>query len=287
MIPIKFTDWWNGYDPKADPFFHDFLFNNYDLKFSENPEVIFSFVPYFGRNEADKYPNAKKVYYSGEYITNEVIHSILDKGHYLIYSAAIDHPNYLQMGEMEKYRFYGQELKYEIPEKKRFCSFIYQSNRFENICKREEFCKKLSEYKRVDCMGRSLHNHDEPRLAGRYNGPSNSGLGKSNIDVIKDYKFNIGYENRSYPGYLTEKIWWGFLANTISIYWGDTNVYDTFHRGSFICRHDYDSNKDMIEYIKYLDQNEDAYNEVLVSPKIKDKYRFSDERIIKFFNKIL
>ena len=64
-------------------------------------------------------------------------------------------------------------------------------------------------------------------------------------------------------------------------------MYDTFHRGSFICRHDYDSNKDMIEYIKYLDQNEDAYNEVLVSPKIKDKYRFSDERIIKFFDKIL
>ena len=69
----------------------------------------------------EKYPDAKKIYYSGEYIPNDVIHSILDKGHYLIYSAAIDHPNYLQMGEMERSRFYGQKLKYEIPKKKRFC----------------------------------------------------------------------------------------------------------------------------------------------------------------------
>ena len=291
MLKVKFTDWWKGFDPKKDPLFYGFLFNNYQLQianlFSRNPDILLSNVPVFGKENAKKYPKAKKIYYSGEFIPDETIYNILSQGHYLIYSKKIDHPNYLQLGEMERQMFYGKELKYEIPKKKKFCSFIYHSNRTEEICKREAFCLKLNEKKNVDCLGKSLGNIIDSRLTRRNTKAHDGGFGTSNINVIKEYKFNIAYENRSEPGYLTEKIWWGFLANTISIYWGDPDVYDTFNEGSFLCRHDYKNDEELIEHILYLDKNDKEYNKMLVSEKIKNPYRFSEKRLKQFFDKIL
>lgn len=291
MKKVKFTDWWKGFDPKKDPLFYDFLFSNYSLKMtnilSRKPDVLFSNVPFFGTREARKYPNTTKIFYSGEFISDETIYSILNQGHYLIYSKSIDHPNYLQLGEIERLMFFGQNLKYEIPVKKRFCSFIYHSNKTEHICKREEFCLKLDKIKSVDRLGNSLRNQTDSRLNPRFTKKSNGGFGITNINVIKDYKFNIAYENRSERGYLTEKIWWGFLANTISVYWGDPDVYDTFNKGSFLCRHDYNSDEELIENIIHLDNNDKDYNEMLLSEKIKNEYRFSEERLKEFFNKIL
>lgn len=291
MHTVKFTDWWRGFKPKKDPLFYEFLFNNYPLKmansFSRNPGVLFCNVPVFGKENAKRYPKATRIYYSGEFIPDETIYSILNQGHYLIYSKNIDHPNYLQLGEIERQMFFGQELKYEIPEKKRFCSFIYYSNRNEAVCKREAFCLKLNEKKTVDCLGKSLRNATDNRLNKRNRKTHNGGMGINNINVIKDYKFNIAYENRSEPGYLTEKIWWGFLANTISIYWGDPDVYETFNQGSFLCRHDYKSDEELIEHILYLDNNDKEYCKMLLFKKVKNPLRFSEKRLKKFFDKIL
>ena len=291
MLKVKYTDWWKGFNPKKDPLFYDFLFSNYPLKmasvFNKKPDILISNVPYYGTEDALKYPHAKKIYYSGEFISDETIYSILNKGHYLIYSKNIDHPNYLQLGGIERNMFYGQEIKYEIPDKKRFCSFIYYSNANENLCKREAFCLKLNKRKTVDRLGKSLNNKIDSRLSPRFTAKHSGGLGISNINVVKDYKFNIAFENRSEPGYLTEKIWWGFLANTISIYWGDPDVYETFNKDSFLCRHDYESDEELIEHILYLDKNNKAYEEMLISEKIRDKSRFSKERIVNFFNKAL
>ena len=108
-------------------------------------------------------------------------------------------------------------------------------------------------------------------------------MGINNINVIKDYKFNIAYENRSEPGYLTEKIWWGFLANTISIYWGDSDGYETFNQGSFLCRYDYNSEEELIEHILYLDNNDKEYGKMLLSEKIKNPFRFSEKKAKKIF----
>ena len=41
------------------------------------------------------------------------------------------------------------------------------------------------------------------------------------LKIISNHKFNIAFENSSYPGYVTEKITDAFIANTIPIYWGD------------------------------------------------------------------
>lgn len=294
MIRVKFTDWWKGFEWNLDPTFHDLLFSNFDIRNdNENPNLIIYSVFWRGGKcqglaEADnpKYKEAIKVCYCGESMPEDVIKNILEKGHYLIYSKRIDHPRYLRMSDMERSNFYGCDTSVldssDIPSKKSFCSFIFASRNPH----RESFAQELSQYKRVDCLGKRLNNTKNNNLTGRYTGPSCSGLGPSNVEVLKPYKFNICFENKSLRGYTTEKIWWGFLSKTVSIYWGDPDIYQDFNRGSFLCRNDYGSNEEFIQKIKQLDNDDEAYLSMVNTYPISDKSILDKQKIINFFGKI-
>ena len=294
MIRVKFTDWWKGFEWNLDPTFHDLLFSNFDIRNdNENPNLIIYSVFWRGGKcqglaEADnpKYKEAIKVCYCGESMPEDVIKNILEKGHYLIYSKRIDHPRYLRMSDMERSNFYGCDTSVldssDIPSKKSFCSFIFASRNPH----RESFAQELSQYKRVDCLGKRLNNTKNNNLTGRYTGPSCSGLGPSNVEVLKPYKFNICFENKSLRGYTTEKIWWGFLSKTVSIYWGDPDIYQDFNRGSFLCRNDYGTNEEFIQKIKQLDNDDEAYLSMVNTYPISDKSILDKQKIINFFGKI-
>jgi len=295
MMRVKFTDWWKGFEWKLDPTFHDLLFHNFHIQNDdENPNLIIYSVFWKGGKcqglpEADnpKYKDAIKVCYCGESMPEHVIENILAKGHYLIYSKRIDHPRYLRMSDMERSNFYGCDTSVlyqtNIPTKNSFCSFIFASRNPH----RENFTLKLSsQYKKVDCLGKRLNNKKSNILSGRYSGPSSSGLGPSNVEVLKPYKFNICFENKSIRGYTTEKIWWGFLSKTVSLYWGDPDIYQDFNQGSFLCRNDYKSDEEFIEKIKELDNDDDAYLSMLNTHPIADKSILDKEKIINFFTKI-
>ena len=117
-------------------------------------------------------------------------------------------------------------------------------------------------------------------------GPSSSGLGPSNVEVLKPYKFNVCFENKSLQGYTTEKIWWGFLAKTVSLYWGDPDIHQDFNRESFLCRNDYRSDEEFIEKIRELDNDDDAYLKMLKTHPIVDKSVLDKQKITNFFEKI-
>ena len=53
------------------------------------------------------------------------------------------------------------------------------------------------------------------------------------LETIKDYKYSICVENSYHPGYVTEKLIDGYLANTIPIYWGGINN-TLFNTNAFI-----------------------------------------------------
>ncbi|WP_281650799.1 glycosyltransferase family 10 [Helicobacter bilis] len=76
--------------------------------------------------------------------------------------------------------------------------------------KRDMFFEALSKYKRVDSGGRWKNN-----IGGNVD---------DKIEWLKSYKFNLCFENSSYPGYLTEKLFDAFLAGCVPIYWGDTSL---------------------------------------------------------------
>ncbi|MWV63070.1 alpha-1,3-fucosyltransferase [Helicobacter saguini] len=98
----------------------------------------------------------------------------------------------------------------DIKFKTKFCGYMVSNVWHPFTDTREEVFKALNEYKKVDSGGKHANN-----------------IGfaiKNKIEWLKDYKFNLCFENSSYPGYLTEKLFDAFAAGCVPIYWGDTSL---------------------------------------------------------------
>ena len=138
----------------------------------------------------------------------------------------------------------------EIKEKRKFCNFIY-SNASAGI-ERENFFKRLSQYKRVDSGGKFLNNMDGKLVGDKY-------------EFQKQYKFSIAFENSSTSGYTTEKILQAFAAGTIPIYWGNPRVAEDFNPCSFINCHEYGNYDEVIEKVKEVDNDDEMYLQYIQS----------------------
>ena len=296
---VQLQNWWPNFDFNSDYLIKKVLRNKFNAKIvKDKPDLILYSV--FGWDEKKSWLRRKKILpnwdekipkvcYSGERLSDEIIEEILDRGDFLIYSKRLDHPRYLRLTETEKNGWYDINPKEYISapatNKTKFCSFIYYSKRKH----RESFCKELMKYKTIDCLGKSLNNATSQNLSPRHSiqNPGLSTIGISNIEVLKKYKFNIAYENVPQCGYLTEKIWLGFLARTINIYYGDPTVHESFNKGSFLCRDDFKSDKQLINTIKELDNDTNAYNEMLNKWPVRDEQMLNESYLINFISSII
>lgn len=96
----------------------------------------------------------------------------------------------------------------DIESKNKFCAFLVTNSFAPYTNLRDECFEKLCEYKKVDSGGKHKNNIGH-RVGDK-------------LQWLKNYKFNICFENSSYPGYLTEKLFDAFAAKCVPIYWGDT-----------------------------------------------------------------
>ena len=158
---------------------------------------------------------------------------------------------------------------------RKFCSMVVSNNNYASPL-RKEFFEELSKYKRVDSAGKYLNN-----MGGGYL--------EDKQTFISQYKFNIAFENSSVPGYTTEKIMHAMAADTLPIYWGNPLVGKDFNPRSFVNLQDFKSIKECVDYIVFLDQNDEAYLEILHEDKFNPEGNYKDykERIRTFFEHIL
>jgi hypothetical protein len=101
------------------------------------------------------------------------------------------------------------------------------------------------------------------------------------LNIFSKYKFIICYENSYAPGYITEKIFNCFFAQTIPIYKGSPIIEQYINPNAFI---DARNLNKTINLIKKLNLNESTYNEYISEEKISPYY--SDEnyqQILKDF----
>lgn len=137
---------------------------------------------------------------------------------------------------------------------RKFCSFL--SSNHSQLANRNELVNFISKYKKV-CSGGKINN--------------NIGyIVQNKLEFIKNYKFNISAENSIYKGYTTEKIYEAFLANTIPIYFGNSEIHKDFNPKSFIDLNHFGGYEDALKFIVKLDQNDALYLEMLNQPKILD-----------------
>ena len=80
------------------------------------------------------------------------------------------------------------------------------------------------------------------------------------------FKFGIAFENSSKSGYTTEKILHALGAGTIPIYWGDPRVGEDFNEERFINCHAYGSFTEVVEEVRRLDNDDEAYLAMLQKP---------------------
>ncbi len=162
-----------------------------------------------------------------------------------------------------------------LQNKSRFCTFVVSNGKADEI--RTQFFDFLSQYSRVDSGGRYKNNIGNP-VVDKY-------------AFLKEGKFNIAFENSSTNGYITEKLIQAFAAHTIPIYWGDERIslpLDKMGGGinpkSFINMHKYESYKEVLETIYFLDTHDEAYLSMLSEPVFLDKnhQKIFDEKLENF-----
>ncbi len=95
------------------------------------------------------------------------------------------------------------------------------------------------------------------------------------INVIKNYKFDIVYENcKDQNGYLTERLFDTFAAGCVPVYWGSKNIGTYIPLSCLIMRNAFASDDHLYSYLKNMKEEEyvryqDAIRAFLISKEIK------------------
>ncbi|MCH5229130.1 MAG: glycosyltransferase [Muribaculaceae bacterium] len=132
-----------------------------------------------------------------------------------------------------------------------------------------EFFHKLNEYKTIDCGGKWNNNV--------------GGAISDKLDFIKNYKFNIAFENTKVDGYVTEKIIEPLVAQTIPIYWGSNSVKNEFGEGSYINVSDFKSLDDAVNFVIKLDLDNSLYLQTLTKrASLPLSYEQWNDKILNF-----
>ena len=269
-IKIKFVDFFSGFDQTNNGIFI-LLSRFFDFEISDNPDFIFYSV--WGNGHLEY--SCTKIFITGEnirpnfYLCDYAIgFDFLDKENYLRL------PLYVYWKDLNHRRLIFPAFNKVIEDhpKSKFCCFVVSNPK---SIKRIDFFKKLSQYQIVDSGGKVENNIGY--------------LVSNKLEFMSPYKFMIAFENSSYPGYVTEKIYECFFTNTIPIYWGSPTLSRDFNSDRIINRVDYNSDEELIEKIKYLDENQEAYLQFISQPVFNNNEPnsyFSEESIESFFNKI-
>lgn len=90
--------------------------------------------------------------------------------------------------------------------------------------------------------------------------------------ILKDYRFNLCFENTAFYNYMTEKIWDSISNYCLPIYFSkNTNIYKLFPKDSFVDYNQFESIEAMFsfiesmsndEYIKRINKCIDVYNSI-------------------------
>lgn len=260
-IRIWFTDFWKNFDP-SDNWFYHFLSTHFQVELDErSPEVLI--YSKFGNRFRDY--NCIRVFFTGENIRPNFWECD--------YALSFD---YLDRNNQQRFPLYGiytppepeALLSPKMPfeqmrqQKKHFCCFVVSAATNQH---RIDFFQQLSAKMFVHSGGKLLNNIGGP-VADK-------------LDFIKDFRYIIAFENSSYPGYTTEKIYQPMFTNTIPIYWGNELIGRDFNTRSFINVHDYPNNEAVIDHLMELERDENKYRALYEQPW------FNNNRVNEFINR--
>lgn len=252
MLKVKFCD----YEPFMieNNFILDTLKKFCEVELSDNPDIVFYSV--FG-NQHKKY-NCTKVFVCAEACApdfNEADYAIsscdMSFGKRHVYYPFYFMHNIDKLINTNRYDLFDER-------KQKFCNFIYSHTASRGGVLRNSFCEQLMEYKTVDCLGKVLHNAEDPLLGDRFA----SNWNERKINVLKKYKFTIAFENTHLYGYSTEKIIDPLLAGSIPIYFGNDGLKRFISSDAYIDANPYQNNlSGLVELVAKIDADDGLYSQ--------------------------
>jgi hypothetical protein len=275
LLKLGFIDYFSTI---AD-FFVDTLSKTFDvIRDDNNPDYLIFCDENFGQqNHKFNDRNVIKIFYTGENRRPQYYPC-----HYSISFDEDNDRNYrLPLYVFQNWELTEVEKLPKINELRRKISSVSEKNGFCSFVVRNPYCQErnsmfhlLSQYKKIDSVGSHLNN------MGYVLGGNHS----KKLEFLSQRKFSLCYENSSYPGYLTEKLFESLYANTIPIYWGSSTASLEFNPKALISRHDFDSDEQMIARIIELDSDNEQYNAMLREPIFNDENKYMDlNRFNKWF----
>ena len=244
-IRVNFYGFYKGFNPH-DNFILDAIQKVGPVEVSNKPDYVFYSV---FDNEYLLYDQAVRIFFTGENIAPNF--QLCD------YAIGFER---LEFGDRYlRFPFYYGDSQYrndllrakqkhtDITQgllNRKFCSFVYSNADTDGM--RNNLFRQLCSYHQVDSGGKLLNNTDNRYVSDKF-------------EFEKGYKFSIACENSSHLGYCTEKILQSFGAKTVPIYYGDKSVGLDFNEKAFVNCHKYKDLKQVLEYVEYLDHNDEAY----------------------------
>jgi hypothetical protein len=272
-MKIWFTGFWNGWYNDNNFFTQNVLAGENIEITPTNPDLLF-YTVFGGKSYLDF--NCPRVFWTGENVRPNYAECNL--------AVSFDYDDHPQNVRVPLYAIHWWEsihvrpilvhpdpesllLKSKDPAQRptKFCAFVHGNggegintwgNLQDGVSKRNALFHILNSKKRVDSAGTFLNNTG---FTVDY---------MTKLNFIKDYKFTFAIENSSYPGYVTEKIMDPMMASSVPIYWGSSRVTEEFNPKSFIDANKFSSLQELADYLVYLDNNDDAYDEIYSQPFI-------------------
>ncbi|PYO97038.1 MAG: glycosyltransferase [Gemmatimonadetes bacterium] len=275
-IRIDFCDFWPGFR-KDDNRIYNLLKTRYAVELHDRPD----FVIYSSFGDHHRLHSCTRIFFTGE--SHRPDFSTCD---YALTCHYVDDPRHLRW---PLYAFYyapdllvrqDDDVDAIMATKTQFCCFIASNTRHPRTTrKRNAFFHRLSRYKKVDAGGRAFNNIG-------YQVPGGP-LGK--IQFLKQYKFNIAFENASLPGYTTEKLVEAMAARCLPIYWGNPLIQREFNSKSFLNYFDFQDEDALIERIIELDESDALYRQCMAEPYFhhnRPNEFFDVDRVLDHFEMI-
>jgi alpha(1,3/1,4) fucosyltransferase len=256
MLRLKFDSFWCGYN-YGNNFFTQLL-KKFTIPYKivdQDPDIIifsvFKNEKYINKHIVQRWAHVKKIFFTGENVRPR-----RDVELNLTFDIPVLLNNFrLPLWIIYFYR-YNMLTNFILTNKNtnNFCSYVYSRQKGE----RNKICSIFMKYKLVGCGGGCLNN-----VGGKV---------KNKIEFQRKYKFCLAIEHTKYPGYTTEKILESFYSNSIPIYFGSENVVEDFNKETFINANDFKSIKEVLEYVKKVDNDKNLYNSYMNKPILTKKW---------------
>jgi hypothetical protein len=292
VVRVAFAHFWSNFTPDLFKARFPYVCERYDLVVSREPEIVFFSVwaPKLRPDVVEKISPGDyvRVFITGE--PGEVI-PMEDCEFAISYSRMINHPNHLRLptwvyearnlGYTPDMLVKSADTDWEkiAAEKTAYCNFVYRHHR----AFRNRVFFAFNAQKRVDAAGLCMNN------MGGWRVPDTPYWQIAKLDFLKRYKFTLAIENSLWPGYATEKLVDPMFANSIPIYIGDPMIRDSFNQDAFVDFNRFTTMKEMISFVRKVDNNRVLYLKMLAAPfypdnKVPECAR--DATILAFFERI-